>query len=98
MTQSIKELHQRYYALQHAMQTGVAYESNIRSGPTDPKHLRVGINTAMVEGAAVVKLLIRKGVITEEEYWLAVCGQMQEEVEDYERRLSESTNSTVRLL
>ena len=78
----------------HAMQTGVAYEmSNYRpSSATDPdlatspKHLRVGINSALCDNAALARLLVDKGIITEEEYAEAVRIEMCREVDRYEER------------
>lgn len=81
----------------HAMQSGVAVEMNYNSGPTDPKHLRVGVNVAMVDHAGLVKLLIDKGVFTEAEYREAITNQMNIEVEMYEHRLQELMGKEVKL-
>lgn len=72
----------------HAMQSGVAMEMNYHSAPTAPKHLRVGVNSAMVTDRAIARLLIDKGIITKEEYCEAVRQSMVMEVVDYEERLS----------
>lgn len=79
------------------MQSGVAAEMHFNSSPTDPKHLRVGVNAAMTDHAGFVKLLIRKGVITEEEYLDAITGSMNEEVERYEKHLSKQYNKKITL-
>jgi len=73
----------------HAMQTGVAYKMEHDPSETSPKHLRVGINSAMVDAAALAKLLIAKGVITEDEYTTAITEEMGREVARYEAWLSE---------
>jgi hypothetical protein len=89
-----------YARLAHAMQSGVAYEMNYdhyNTGPTTPKHLRVGINAAMSDMGGLVRLLISKGVITEEEYAEAVTEKMREEVQAYEARLTERLGSKVTL-
>jgi len=79
---------ERYLAAYHAMQSGVAFEMNYpeRISATKPKHLRVGINGALVQDAAIVKLLIDKGIFTMEEYWKSVADEMDAEVARYEKR------------
>jgi hypothetical protein len=79
----------RYQAAAHAMQTGVAAEMAYHPAPTEPKHLRVGVNSAMVDNSALAELLISKGVITEAEYFEAVAAGMEREAKTYEERLSE---------
>ena len=71
----------------HAMQTGVALDQERGSVDGSPKHLRVGVNAAMCDHTALVKLLIAKGVITDEEYRGAITDEMNAEVERYEQRL-----------
>lgn len=83
----LDELRQRYYALAHAMQTGVAYRADKRD--QDPKHLRVGINSAMVDHGALVGLLLKKGIITDEEYYEALCEAMKREVDSYRQHLAD---------
>lgn len=69
----------------HGVQSGVAYEeSNRLSDATSPKHLRTGVNIAMVDHAALAYLLIGKGIITEEEYKEAIRQAMNDEVARYE--------------
>lgn len=71
------------------MQSGVATEMEYGSAATEPKHLRVGVNSALVDGAALAGLLVAKGVITEEEYLEAIASGMEREAKAYEQRLSE---------
>lgn len=78
----------RYVAAAHAMQSGVAAWMVVDPKPTEPKHLRVGINSAMSDISALTYLLIAKGVFTEEEYFQAIADKMQEEAKGYEERLS----------
>jgi hypothetical protein len=68
------------------MQTAVAHEMNLpdRRSATDPKHLRVGVNAAMVDHSALVRLLIFKGVITEADYLEEIRLAMNEEVARYQ--------------
>ena len=80
---------ERYHNACHAMQTGVAHEMNLRPEPTFPKHLRVGVNIAMRDFGSLVKLLVDKGLITEEEFGKYLADGMEEEVRDYEARLKE---------
>ncbi len=81
----------RYTAAMHAVQTGVTIRMNKgnlnESHETDPKHLRVGVNSALIDSAAVVKLLIEKGIITENEYFLALAEQAEFEAQSYEDEL-----------
>ena len=77
---------ERYENALHAMQSGVAYEMGLGATDTSPKHLRVGVNSAMVNDAAVATLLIEKGFFTLEEYQKAVADAMEREVVRYESR------------
>ena len=88
----------RYLAALHAMQTGVAIEQARGSRDGEPKHLRVGVNTAMVDHAGLAQLLISKGLITEDEYTAAIADAMEAEVARYEQRIQEQVgHSGVRL-
>jgi hypothetical protein len=89
----------RYKRAAHAMQSGVAQEMEMpeRSKATDPKHLRVGINVAMVDHSALVTLLIAKGVLTEDEYLAAIADAMEQEKSRYEASLSEALGIKVTL-
>lgn len=92
---------ERYKAALHAMQSGVAaemgdisgvalaLEDELRGSATSPKHLRVGINAAMSDHAALVRLLIAKGLFTMEEYEKELADEMEREKARYEARLSE---------
>lgn len=78
---------QRYLDAAHAMQTGVAFTMQQDPKDTDPKHLRVGINSALVETGAIVALLVDKGVTTYEEYFKYLADKMEAEVQTYAERL-----------
>lgn len=81
---------QRYLDAAHAMQSGVAAEIGVKgdnAAAADHKHLRTGVNAAMVEFSALIKLLIAKGILTEEEWWGCLADGMEEEKMRYERRL-----------
>lgn len=81
-------LYERYHALCHAMQTGVEYVRQRDESETSPKHLRVGMNSALVSNGALVKLLMAKGLITELEYMNVLVDEMEREVKSYETMLS----------
>lgn len=98
MTESIEEARARYMAAAHAMQSGVKAKMEIfPDGETSPKHLRVGVNAAMTEHNGLATLLIAKGVITEEEYTVAMADAMEKEKELYEKELSEHYGTNITL-
>lgn len=55
--------------LAHRVQSAIAFFEGqketfgIRHAETEPKHLRVGVNSALIEASALAALLFRKGVI-----------------------------------
>jgi len=87
----------KYLALGHAMQTGVAIKMQHDPSETQPKHLRVGVNSAMCDSAALAGLLIAKGLITEAEYLQAVTDEMEREVGRYEEWCREHIGPNVHL-
>lgn len=80
---------QRYLDAVHAMQSGVAMKMNLQAAETTPKHLRVGVNAAMCDHTALARLLIDKGVITDDEYVAAIADEMERERERYQQWLAE---------
>lgn len=86
---SIADDKARYKRAAHGMQTGVAWEmlNQPLSAATSPKHLRVGINSAMADQEGLVRLLIAKGIITEEEYTTAMADAMERERGRYQARM-----------
>jgi hypothetical protein len=89
---------ERYLAAVHAMQSGVAMEMNDPAiKATDPKHLRVGVNSAMCDHAALIRVLVAKGILTEAEYVEAVADEMEREQARYEDRLTEKYGRTIKL-
>lgn len=92
------EATKRYQAAGHAVQTGVKMEQELGSRDTDPKHLRVGVNMAMVDQAGLVRLLIARGIITSREYVVAIADEAEREAARYEERLSKALGSKVTLL
>lgn len=55
---------------------------------TSPKHLRTGVNMAMVSQDALIKILIAKGIVTEHEYFEALVVAAQAELTRYEKELN----------
>jgi hypothetical protein len=81
-----------------AMQAGVGLEISLNlNNAHTPKHLRVGLNSAFSEHSALAKLLIAKGLITEDEYIEAVAEGMRREVARYEEVLSKHFGMPVTL-
>jgi hypothetical protein len=83
------DMEERYAAALHAMQSGVKFMMEQGAKETEPKHLRVGVNSAMVEHAALVKLLIEKGVIREDDYLTALTVAMEKGAATYQERVNE---------
>lgn len=80
-----KDLGLDYFTAAHGMQAGVQFEMNDPTvNATEPKHLRVGINAAMSQHAALVNLLMRKGIINGEEYMEEIRLAMNDELARYE--------------
>jgi len=92
------ELQEEYLRLCHAAQTGVDYMIQFDKQQVTPKHLRVGINLAMVEHGALVALLMEKGIITEEEHWRALIKAMKAEVDQYQKIISRHMNDATIML
>jgi hypothetical protein len=87
------EFHEQYVKFGHAIQTGIKFviEMERKGGVgTDNilKHHRVGIDTAKCEHGALSRLLVRKGIISESDYFDAVIEGMKMEVKLYEDKLA----------
>lgn len=86
-----------YLQAMHAIQTGVAFEIERGSSASSPKHLRTGLDSAMVTDAALARLLIAKGLFTEEEYAEEVRLEANREVDRYEQRIVDTYGVKVTL-
>lgn len=95
---TVEEDRERYERAAHAMQTGVAAEMGYDPRATEPKHLRVGVNSALVDSGALAGLLIRKGVITEEEYAAALADGMEAERDRYKAEIEAQYGASVNLI
>lgn len=92
---TLDELREKYVALCHAMQSGVAFKMEHEPAETQPKHLRVGVNSAMVDTGTIVKLLLDKGLITEIEFYEALVHTMEREVESYTKYAQEKLGTKI---
>lgn len=92
-----REYQQRYLQAAHAMQSGVKYDLETDPSSGTAKHLRVGVNSAMVDHGALAELLVAKGLITREEYLKALAEKMEAEVRTYQDKLTERMGAPVRL-
>lgn len=61
------------------MQSAIAVELDVDNSCGTPKHLRVGVNSALVETSVLAQLLIAKGVFTGDEYITAMIDGMRQE-------------------
>jgi len=87
--ETIEQAYARYKAAMHGMQAGVATKMGFDPSETTPKHLRVGINGAMSDYGALVKLLIDRGVFTNVEYAIAIADGAERERAMYEKELTD---------
>ena len=94
----IVELYDKYLAAMHAMQAGVAMMMETDSKQTDPKHMRVGINSALISNTAVVDLLVEKGVITQVEFFQSLLKHAEMERDSYQQQISEKLGTKVTLV
>lgn len=94
----LEALFKRYVQLAHAVQSGIAQMMEYDKTFTTPKHLRVGIDMAKADIGGLARLLIQKGVFTEEEYYAAMVDGAEREVSEYEQRLREIMGFGITLL
>lgn len=78
-----EEMSDKYAANAHAMQSGIAALITRDATLANAKHMRVGVNMAMVEIAALVDLLVKKGVFTQHEVGEAILEQQEKEILKY---------------
>lgn len=79
----------RYAVAAHGVQAGTAMALRLDPSPGEPKHLRTGLDLRAADHAGLVRLLIAKGVITEDEYVEAMVKANEEEHALAEKRLSD---------
>lgn len=88
----------RYRRAAHSVQTGVAMEMQFNDKFTNPKHLRTGLNLSKSDQCGLVRLLIAKGIFSEEEYLEAITVAAEDEKTAAELRLSDLLGKKVTLL
>ena len=88
-----EELSARYTTALHKIQAGVAAlmgyaETHGERYPeAEPKHLRVGVNSALLNVSAVGELLVEKGIVTEDELAEKIVEYVEREAEVYRERV-----------
>ena len=94
----IEQAKERYNAAAHGMQTGVAVMMERGDGKaTTPKHLRVGVNSAMVETSVLAQILIDKGIVTQVEFIEMLALKMEQERDLYQSRIEKELGTKVTL-
>lgn len=77
---------ERYEYAAHRIQTAIAAMPDHRN--QTPKHLRTGIDLSKSDMGGLARLLIAKGVFTEEEYLTAIADAAEAEADAYDDELS----------
>ena len=81
--------------LGHRVQSAIAFFEGqrdafgLRCAETEPKHLRVGVNSALIETSALARLMFRKGLLTAKEYYDALIEAWEQEVDSYRARIKQ---------
>lgn len=87
-----------YKRLGHAIQTGIGWKIQLDTGSpdvnSDPnlnahKHLRVGIDTNKADLGSISRLLVKKGLISDDEFKQAILEGLELEKASYEDQLNE---------
>jgi hypothetical protein len=86
-----------YTRLGHALQSGVAMELERGNQAATPKHLRTGLSCVMADLGSLTRLLVAKGLITDDDYYAAILEGLRSEVTVYEMRLSEQMGARIAL-
>lgn len=91
-----EEKQKRYMELAHSIQcaAGFMIEAGYSKEGT-PKHLRTGVNMAMCEHGGLVTLLVKKGIITEDEYFDSVLETLERELQSYKDKAKEVTGADI---
>lgn len=89
-----------YYSSAHAVQSGVAFQietKGLEQSGASPKHLRTGVNLANAHQGGLAKLLIEKGVFSEEEYVEALRAAVEREADSIQAEVSQQLGRNVSL-
>lgn len=96
--EKLKQYQYECNAILHGIQTGIAQLMGMgKANDTTPKHLRVGLNNALVEHGALVRLLIEKRIIDEWEYFEMYKKMLIEERTRYEEEISSYLGAKITL-
>lgn len=83
--QNPKDLGLSYGQALHGVQSAIKFQQEHGfSASTEPKHLRVGVDMGKSDQAALVRLLMAKGLFTLSEYLEAVRLEANEELNRFE--------------
>lgn len=93
------EFMKEYVGIGHAIQTGILLELEHENQTAQNmfKHLRTGLNLVMSDHGSLGRLLVKKGLITQEEYFTTVLEGLKTELESLEKKLSERFGHEVHL-
>lgn len=84
---------QKLLELGHRVQSAIAFLEGRRDAfgercaETEPKHLRVGVNSALIEASALARLMFRKGLFTAAEYYDTLIEAWEQEVDSYRAKI-----------
>lgn len=84
---------ERYSAALHRVQTAIGFKFGLEYPWMDErllsalKHIRVGVDGAKADQGGLAHLLIKKGIITQEEYFDAIAEFMEREAESQQEEL-----------
>lgn len=90
----------RYMAALHGIQSGIMVileKGGALASRCSTKHMQTGLEARASDHAALAKILIGKGLFTEEEYSTAVADQLEEEKHSLEVELGEAIGATITL-
>ena len=76
----LRDLGLTYEEAAHGVQTAIAFDISEGRKTTEPKHMRVGIDMSKADMLGLAVLLIKKGIITYDEYIEAMRLSANEEL------------------
>lgn len=97
---TIGDLRKLVEELMHAMQSGVKFAHQYKTGTPlarDLKNLRVGVNAAMCQVGAVCVLLTRAGIFSDHEWYVEYAMFLQSDVERLRAEIEERAGHPVSL-
>lgn len=89
------EFKAEYARLAHAVQSGVCFSPGYEA--PEMKHLRTGLNLVMSDVGSIGRLLVDKGVCSQDEFYTYILAGLQAEVSNYEQELSAQTGKDIHL-